>query len=270
MSSTAKRSLQVRTFQRIQSLSQRITRDRQQCYWIEGIRNFIHAFESGCRFEAVVHCPVLLKSVVVEKMLRQQIPGHTARLRVTPQDFRSLLNGARASGIGAIVRQRWHRLEQLDPHGGLCWLIVEQIRSPGNLGSLLRTAAAVDVAGVICIGNQTDPFDPAVVRASMGALWKLPLLRTSATRFREWVRQYAIQVVGLNPAASTEWTQLAVTAPCAIAVGEERQGLTPLLQALCETTVSLPMSNQIDSLNVTVATSIMLYELLRQRRGSRS
>ncbi len=226
---------------------------------------------------------------------RIQAP-HASALPKGAREFRK--TGGRASGIGAIVRQRWVTLEELMPRepspqrhpspqrgegecgatplrgeqarrlnggkGDLCWLVVEQIRSPGNLGSILRTAQACGVGGVIFVGPYCDPFDPDVVRASMGGMFHLPLVRTTRTELGRWVKSRGVQCVGLSPDARALWSEFAARRPMALVVGEEREGLSLGLRALCDTFVRLPMADGVDSINVSVATGVMLYELVRR------
>ncbi|HEY3231723.1 MAG TPA: TrmH family RNA methyltransferase, partial [Roseiflexaceae bacterium] len=148
-------------------------RKAQGCFWIEGIRNFVQACDAKLTFDIAIHSRVLLKSDLAEMLVRRLAARGVARVRVSPEQFRSISTTSRASGIGAIVRQHWLPLERARPGQGLCWIVIEEIRSPGNLGTILRTAEACGAAGIIFVGPSCDPFDPAVVRASMGGIFHL-------------------------------------------------------------------------------------------------
>jgi TrmH family RNA methyltransferase len=252
---------QVRSLQK-----SRHRRDSCHRFWIEGIRQFVQAFDAGWDFETVVHSRVLLKSSLAQMLVRRLAARGVARAAVTPEEFRSVSIAERASGIGAIVKQRWTPLQQIDPRQGLCWLVVEWIRSPGNLGSILRTAEAVGAAGAIFLGEAADPFDPAVVRASMGGLFPLHLVRTTHEHLSRWAKSHGVMVVGLSPDAPQLWTDpLPAARPLALLIGEEREGVSASGAALCERMVRLPMSGRADSINVSVASGVMLYELVRGR-----
>jgi TrmH family RNA methyltransferase len=189
----------------------------------------------------------------------------TPRVRLTPEQFRAIGLAGRASGIGAIVRQRWATLEA--PRPGSCHLVIEHVRSPGNLGTILRTAEATGVASVILIGHHTDPYDPAAVRASMGGLFHLRLVRTTHEAFAAWCSRHLVRLIALSPDAGRMWTELPGAGPgaaSAVVVGEERKGLSPYLRSLCSTIVRLPMAGRADSLNVSIAAGVMLYELVRR------
>jgi TrmH family RNA methyltransferase len=171
----------------------------------------------------------------------------------------------RASGVGAIVRQRWTRLNELDPREGLGWLVIERLRSAGNLRTILRTAVATGVAGVVFLSSACDVFDPAVVRANMGGMFYLKLVRTSAANMREWASRNGVRVVGLSPRAPQLWTEVPTDGPVALLIGEERTGLSSNSAALCDVSLRLPMCGRADSLNVAVAAGVMMYELTRSR-----
>jgi len=195
-------------------------------------------------------------------MLRKQGVHSVA---VTPEQFRAISGAQHASGIAGIARQKWSALphERIERPTG--WLVVEQIRSPGNLGTILRTAEAVGMNGVIFVGEQSsDPYDPAVVRASMGGIFNLPLMRCSARELSIWLTQQNIAAVGLAPRANRLWTDLPKAASHALLLGEEREGLSPVLKRLCDTEVRLPMTGHADSVNVAVAAGVMMYELVRR------
>src|SRR5689334_10499091 len=119
---------------------QRATRDAQCVFWIDGIRQFVQAFEGGLGFDTIIHSTVLLTNGLAEQRVRELASRGIRRVRVPPEQFRSVCLSKRASGIGAIVRQRWTPLRRASPYRGLCWLAVETLRSPGNLGTMLRTA----------------------------------------------------------------------------------------------------------------------------------
>ena len=249
---------------RVRSLERRAERDAQQAFWLEGVRNFVQAYDARYSFDAVIYSPVLLKSVVADMLLRRLRAAATRVARVSPEQFRSVSSAGRASGIGAIARQQWSPLSRADAARGLCWLVIEQIRSPGNLGTILRTAEACGVGGIIFVGPAGDPFDPAVVRASMGGIFHLPFTRAAHAQVRHWAHARGVQIVGLSPQADRLWTDLPADRPLAIMVGEERGGLSESQRSICQLSVRLPMTGRADSLNVSIATGVMLYELVRR------
>jgi TrmH family RNA methyltransferase len=143
--------------------------------------------------------------------------------------------------------------------------VLEAVRSEGNLGSLIRTSEAIGGAGFILVGPRIDPFDPAVVRASMGALFRQTLIRTHERSLRNWVHRHRCRVIGASPDGSADLHRFDYPRPTILVLGEERQGLTPLQRDLCSDLVRIPMVGAADSLNLAVAGSLLLYEVYRAR-----
>ena len=225
----------------------------------------MQAVDAGLTFETVVISPILLQSDLADMLARRLQTQRVPRARLTPEQFRSISTTVRASGIGAIVRQHYSPLSSLDARAGLCWLVIERLRSPGNLGTILRPAEAVGAAGVIFLTSACDPFDPAAVRASMGGIFHLRLAVCSPRQYRQWAKRHGVTTAGLAPRVRQLWTQLPAARPIAILLGEERRGLTIETAGLCDLTVQLPMSGRADSLNVAIAAGVMLYELVRRQ-----
>jgi TrmH family RNA methyltransferase len=143
--------------------------------------------------------------------------------------------------------------------------VLEAVRSEGNLGSLIRTSEAISGAGFILVGPRIDPFAPAVVRASMGALFRQTLIRTNERSLRNWARRHRCRVIGASPDGSADLHRFDYPRPTILVLGEERRGLTPLQRDLCSDLVRIPMVGAADSLNLAVAGSLLLYEVYRAR-----
>ena len=254
-----------KTLTHIRLLAHRHTRDREKRIWIEGIRNFVQAFDAKIEFETVVVSPILLKGDLPDMLARRLKNSGVRTLRITPEQFRSISSTERASGIGAIIKQPWTPLDNLVPHPGASWIVLEEIRSPGNLGTILRTAEACSAAGVIFLGQRCDPFDPAVLRGAMGGLFHLKLVRSTHDRASQWANNHGIRLIGLSPEAERLWTDLPPGAGYALVLGEERKGLSDRARWMCDAMVRLPMSGWADSINVGVAAGVMLYEIVRRK-----
>jgi TrmH family RNA methyltransferase len=233
-------------------------------FWFEGVRHFIQAVDARFEFEAILYASVLQPSLIVEMQVRRLKQAGVAVYRVSPEEFRGVSSSGRASGIGAIARKRWTPLEQVRPRHGLCLLAIEGVRSGGNLGTILRTAEACGVAGVLFLGPRSDPFDVDVVRASMGGVFHLPLVRTTPDRLNAWRRARGVRCIGLSPQAKSLWTEIPADGANCLVFGEERHGLSPAAAALCDLHVRLPMTGRADSLNVGIAVGVTLYELVRR------
>lgn len=252
--------------ERIQRLHTRVERERTGLFYIEGMRFVTQALHHQAKIEHLVICRELLVHPYAQRLVREQKKRGIPVLEVSRPVMERLSQVVDSQGLGAIVRQRWLRLEQVKPRSELCWIAVETLRSPGNLGTILRTSDAVGSAGLIVLGDATDPYDPGTVRATMGAMFTQRFVRTSKEEIMLWKRRKQYLLVGTSPTASQDYHDVCYKAPIILLIGEERKGLPPQLQALCDLMVSIPMVGESDSLNVAMATGVMLYELFNQRR----
>jgi TrmH family RNA methyltransferase len=248
----------------------RAHRDARRTFFVEGVRNVVHAIESGFHIETLVYSEKLLIVPIARRLVRDRCRSGTPTLHVSPEAFRQVSTTPRASGVGAVVVQRWSPLHGASPRAGLCWVVLEAVRSEGNLGSLIRTSEAIGGAGFILVGPRIDPFAPAVVRASMGALFRQTLIRTNDRSLRNWVRRHRCRVIGASPDGPADLHRFDYPRPTILVLGEERRGLTPPQRDLCSDFVRIPMVGAADSLNLAVAGSLLLYEVYRARSVSRA
>jgi TrmH family RNA methyltransferase len=254
--------------QRIHQLRRRAVREQSGLYYVEGPRFVLQAVQHHVALEALVVCPPLLTHALTQRLVRAQRRLGVPIVQVTAPVMHQLTLVDDPQGIGAVVRQRWELLGDIVPGNELCWLALHQARSPGNLGTILRTSAAVGGAGVILLGSEVDPYDPAAVRATMGSLYTQRLVRTDPVAFDRWKRRHRCQLIGTSPSARTDYHAYSYRSPTIVLMGEERKGLPVALQSLCDEMVRIPMVGGCDSLNLGVATGIMLYELFNQRRSA--
>jgi RNA methyltransferase, TrmH family len=257
-------SLSNPTIKHIRALRQRKAREESGQCWIEGIRLVGEAVQAGAEIEHLVVAPDLLTSDFAHELLAAQAQAGVTYLEVSAEVFRSLSAKDGPQGIAAVVRQRWHSLATLPATNGIGYIALDAIADPGNLGTILRTADAVGTGGVILLGPTTDPYDPAAVRASMGALFAQPLVRSSFAELQAWARQRQFPLIGTSDRGPNHFQQVAYKLPAVLLMGSEREGLADEQLAACELVVHLPMAGRSDSLNLAVATGVMLYELLRQ------
>jgi 23S rRNA (guanosine2251-2'-O)-methyltransferase len=194
---------------------------------------------------------------------------------VSPRELEQLVPGHHTQGVAAqIERHQVSSLEELltgaASSGQPSFLLfLDQIQDPQNLGSLLRTAEAAGVQGVILPDRGSAPISGVVAKASAGALSHLPVVEVvNLARAIRQVREAGLWVVGLEDSASQPLFNVDLTVPLALVVGSEGSGLRRLTRELCDLRVSLPMLGTIESLNAAVAGSIAMYEVVRQRTQS--
>jgi RNA methyltransferase, TrmH family len=251
----------------IRALSSRKQRDSSGRFFVDGLHLVAAAAQQQATIELCVVAPDLLTSAFGRELARALAQSSAQVVEVTADVFQSLAAKQHAQGLGIVARQRWLDLAHIRPEEGQCWVALDTVQYPGNLGTILRTCDAVGGAGVILLGNTTDPYDPAAVRASMGAIFSQRLARASFAEFAAWCRRHKVIVVGTSPAAALDYQAVAYQPPLVLLMGSEPRGLSHEQQVLCDVVVNIPMVGHSDSLNLAVATGIMLYEIFNQQRG---
>ena len=233
----------------------------------EGLRILTEARETG-RFPEVLfyaadtaHHPLVLALVDATERSGGEAIETTA-------DILSKLSGKDNPGsVIGVYPEFLTPLASVDRASSDLWLVAERLRDPGNLGTILRTADAVGAGGLILIDESVDPFSVEAVRASMGALFTVPVVRASWDEFRAWLRSGPGQLVGLSLDTDTDYRAARFVAPTFLLTGNEAQGMPAAMAAECDLLVKIPMLGKADSLNAAVATAVMAYEVLAQLRG---
>jgi len=252
------------TLTRIRKLQDdRRYRDQHRLFFIEGVRNFVEAVDHKFPIETLLYSEKLLTAPLARKFVRQLKRAGVPFARASPEAFRSVSRAEHASGVAAILHQRIQTLEQIQPDRLACWTVLSEVQSLGNFGTLLRTSAAIGGAGFILLGHQIDPYEPVVVRSTMGALFKQTLVRTNVERFRHWIQTHNLSVIGASPDGVVEYDRVRYTRPTVLLLGNERSGLTDEQRSLCQQIVRIPMVGEVDSLNLAVAGSLVLYAVFR-------
>ena len=163
-----------------------------------------------------------------------------------------------------VFEQRWApEPDAARLPGSALWLALEGVRDPGNLGTIIRTLDAVGASGAILVGNTVDPYGHEAVRASMGSIFNVSLLRQTAERFLAWRARFAGEVVAAELGAGEDFRAHPYSRPVLLMMGSEGAGLTPALAEAASRRVKIPMAGRLDSLNLAVATALMLYEIAR-------
>ncbi|MDG4550224.1 MAG: RNA methyltransferase [Candidatus Contendobacter sp.] len=238
-------------------------RDAQRVFFIEGIRNFLSALDHEWEIESTLYSERLLKSGIARSKIRSLARQGIPTFKLSPEEFRSISTTQQASGVAALVKQRTWPLEYDGLTRGPLWLVVQSLQSNGNLGSLLRTSMAVGGCGLIVVGEEVDPFNPDLIRASMGSFFAQKIIATTMPKLKTQCRKHSLQIVGACPKALSTHFGFKFEHPSLIVLGNERSGLSPELRDLCTDFVYIPMAENIDSLNVSVAGSILMYEAMR-------
>ncbi|MGD1921733.1 MAG: TrmH family RNA methyltransferase [Pleurocapsa sp.] len=249
--------------------SSRYFRDKSSLFYIEGVRNFIQVVESSFKIATILYSEKLLIVPPARQLIRKLRRIGIKTIKLTPEEFRKISHTQKASGVAAIVHQRWTKLHQVSPQKGLCWTALEKVRSPGNLGTLIRSSEAIGGNGFILIGKNIDPYAPNVIRATMGALFHQQIIRTTHNSLAHWIRRHNCQVVGASPEGIIDFHHFRYPSSTILFLGEERKGLSKNQQDLCHHILRIPMVGKSDSLNLGVAGSLLLYEVYKFKTASK-
>ena len=230
----------------------------------EGLRICIEALDAG-------HAPELLwrTAASADHPLVARLEAAAGDVLVTTPDILGKLSGKDNPGsvIGVYREPEW-ALGDIQRTNSPLWIVAQALRDPGNLGTILRTGDAVGAGGLILVDDCTDPFSVEAVRASMGAIFTQQVVQTDWAQFIEWLRAGPGELIGTSLNTRLDYQAVRYTAPTFILVGNEAQGLPPDYEAACDQLVKMPMLGKADSLNAAVATAVMAYEVINQRRAA--
>ncbi len=179
-------------------------------------------------------------------------------LRVTPELMARLVGKDNPQPLLAVFRQRWSELSAAQR--GL-WVALEDIHDPGNLGTIIRTAAAVGAQGLILIGHCCEVYAPESIRASVGTFAHLQYIKCSASEFLAWRTGYSGRVVATHLQGSVDYREPDYPQPLILLMGSESHGLSSGLTASADIKVRIPMRAEVESLNIASATAVMLYQM---------
>lgn len=255
-------------------LRDRRTRDKKEVFLVEGYRELLRATDAQWPIKEVYFCRELFLGSNEDALLaRLKIKG-AQLFSCSETVFHKIAYRDRPDGLIGIAQQQHLNLnylnEKLLKKPSPLLVVAEAIEKPGNLGTILRTADATAADGLIVCDRCTDIYNPNVVRASVGTLFTVPVLETSSQDVLQWLKQKNISILAATPSAQQEYTDVDMLGPLAIVVGTEQLGLSSMWLENADIQVRIPMCGIADSLNVAMATALLLYEALRQRRKHQS
>lgn len=254
----------------IRKLREKKFRDLNGLAFIEGTKLVIDAQQQGAVIEKLIITDSYEQSIKRQDINHRLSSLTAEKISVSDEVFQTISSKENPQGIGALIKQDWLPFETLRNKFSGLWVALWEIADPGNLGSIMRTVDAVGARGIILIGNCTDPYDPGAVRGSMGAIFSNILVKSNMQEFVGWVSTQNIAVYGTSDAAKTYYRATRYPQDMILAMGSERQGLPEEVIISCRSLVQIPMGGTSDSLNLAVATGIVLYEIYDQnfRKGS--
>lgn len=252
-------------------LRERRAREAMGLTLVDGGREALRALEAGAIVETAFVCHRLIATTEAKRVaekLGQDVGPFGASIdlvEVGERAFEKLAYGDRSDGVVLVVRVPHSGLEDLELPPNPLVVVTEDVEKPGNVGAILRSADAVGASAVIAAGG-TDLFNPNVIRASVGTVFSMPVAAAAADEVAGWLRERGVRAVATRIDADQLHVDTDLTGPLAIILGSEATGLSEAWRAPEVETVRLPMAGVADSLNVSVAAAVLLYEAWRQRR----
>jgi TrmH family RNA methyltransferase len=240
-------------------------RHKQQRFLIDGARELARAIAAGVPLVESFVCESLCaspKSRLALNLLRQTA-GEL--WQVNEAVFAKLAFGERAEGVLAVAQLPQTSLDRLQPRGPGPIAVIEGVEKPGNVGAILRSADAAGVSAVLVADPATDLYNPNCIRASLGAVFGLPLCVTTSAAALEWLRRRGMRMFAARVDGQLDYAAADLSGAVAIILGSEAEGLSPPWQAADVTAIRLPMAGVVDSLNVSATAAVLFYESLRQR-----
>ena len=235
---------------------------------VDGAREILRALDAGVRVETAFLAEDLVRTpdavAVAERLWHRP-----TTVPVSPAVLAKVAFGERSDGIVAIIRTPTATLDDIRLADDPLIVVIEGVEKPGNLGAVLRTADAAGVAAVIAADPRTDLFNPNAIRASLGTIFALPVVATTTPETIGWLGGHGIRPVATIVDAATAWTDADLGGPLAIVLGSEADGLSAAWHDSDVTAISIPMRGIADSLNVSAAAAVVLFEAVRQRAVTR-
>ncbi|MBC7280972.1 RNA methyltransferase [Hoeflea sp.] len=248
----------------IRALSMKKHRDETGTFLAEGLKLVIDAIELGWAIRTLIYAKGQRGKPQVEKIAALTVARGGLVLEVTDKVLTAITRRDNPQAVIAVFEQRVTALDAVRLRPDETWVALDRVRDPGNLGTIIRTADAAGAAGVMLIGDTVDPFSTETVRATMGSIFAVPLVRTSEKDFLAWSKQAAPLLVGSHLKGSVDYRTIGYQdRPVVLLMGNEQAGLPDTLADACEKLARIPQAGRADSLNLAIATGVMLFEARR-------
>jgi TrmH family RNA methyltransferase len=238
-----------------------LRKDREESglFLAEGLKIVAEAFELGRTPDLLFYGPEGRGHPLVGRIARATLAAGGRAAEVSRDVLGKISRRDNPQTVVGVFAQMFTDLSALDPSRARCFVALEEVRDPGNLGTIVRTADAAGCGAVILVGSCCDPFSVEAVRATMGSVFAVPLVKASLEAFLHFRTTWPGSFVGTLLSAEVDHLSAPYRDPTMIVLGNEQQGLTPDLAAACDLNVKIPMRGRADSLNLSVAAGVMIY-----------
>ncbi|MHC1771190.1 MAG: TrmH family RNA methyltransferase [Flexilinea sp.] len=239
---------------------------KSDLFYMEGLRIIGEAIDKGSEIETIILCPEILKADFGSQLVARAEKLNIEILEVSENVFESFAHKENPQGLAAIGKQRFKNLDQLNVTTGIV-VALSEVADPGNLGTIIRTADAVGCEGIILLGDSVNPYELNAIRGSMGAIFSQSIIKTDFEILLDWKKTRGLQLVGTSDKAADGYAGINYQNPLILLMGSERQGLNDKEIKSCDIIARIPMKGSSDSLNLAVATGVMLYQIFNVQRN---
>jgi TrmH family RNA methyltransferase len=248
----------------IKALTNKKSREESGAFLAEGLKLVIDALELGWTIRTLVYAKAAKGKPLVEQVAAKTVAAGGLVLEVSEKVIASITRRDNPQMVVGIFDQRWRPLRDVRPKAGETWVALDRVRDPGNLGTIIRTADAAGASGVILVGETTDPFSLETVRATMGSVFAVPVVKASLEEFLAWKKTAGVSVVATHLAGAVDYRTIDYKKkPVVLLMGNEQSGLPDALAKEADALARIPQAGRADSLNLAVATAVMLFEARR-------
>jgi TrmH family RNA methyltransferase len=251
-------------FKSLKALADKKARREQGLFLAEGLRVCTEALARGHVPHTLIFAADAESHPLTDALIAATVARRGTALRASRDLLHRLTGKDNPGAVAAAYAIPDTGLGGIDRTSAALWVVAENLKDPGNLGTMLRTCDAVGAGGIILVGQCCDPFSLEAVRASMGALFTRSVAQASWVDFLPWLRAGPGQLVGAALDGAVDYRTHHFAAPTFLFMGNEQSGLPADYAAACDALVKLPMKGTADSLNVAVATAVLLYAALAQ------
>lgn len=246
----------------IKALSQKKHRDQDGMFLVEGLKLVRDAYDNGWEIDTLIYAATTNDNVQVKELAAKLRVAGADILQVNKKVLSSITRRDNPQMVVGVMRQNWKRAPSNIKDKSTVWIALDRVRDPGNLGTIIRTADSAGAEGIILVGETTDPFSLEATRASMGSIFNVPLVRMDEQEFLKWRISWDGMVVGTHLEGATDFRTIEYQSqPVLLLMGNEQQGLPDDLAATCDKLALIPMHGAADSLNLAIATGVMLFHM---------
>jgi len=248
----------------IKALTVKKSREESGAFLAEGLKLVIDALELGWTIRTLVYAKAAKGKPLVEQVAAKTVAAGGLVLEVSEKVIGSITRRDNPQMVVGVFEQRWQQLRDVRPKAGETWVALDRVRDPGNLGTIIRTADAAGASGVILVGETTDPFSLETVRATMGSVFAVPVVKATPEEFLAWKKKADVAVVATHLAGAVDYRTIDYKKkPVVVLMGNEQSGLPDALAKEADALARIPQAGRADSLNLAVATAVMLFEARR-------